>query len=255
MGQNKANLALLFSKLLISGIFYYCALSLLTFIDWFLICKVFWKQPWILKWHYGFAQLEQRPGSPEDCLAGAEWREIVCPGLWLREFKWIGYGWLWEYRSFCFPILDLEYAFLTFISHLQKIFGEYNMKMWKEEKGKEEISHWNFVYIFVNLLFVPVKWSRSWMKRVTSAASFPSSRSSMSIAVFAAVPLSHFLSTASDSVKTASITSARAAVLTRRRRRLGFAVSASKRGKGLLFSNLCKAVVAWPELFPVFVSG
>ena len=46
-----------------------------------------------------------------------------------------------EHRSFCFPILDLEYAFLTFISHLQKLFEEYNMKMWKEEKGKGEISH------------------------------------------------------------------------------------------------------------------
>ncbi|XP_051468047.1 rab effector MyRIP isoform X6 [Apus apus] len=66
------------------------------------------------------------------------------------------------------------------------------------------------------------------MKRVTSAASFLSNRSSTSTAVFAAVPPSLFLSTARDSAKTASTTSARAAVLTTRRRRLGFAVSASK---------------------------
>lgn len=82
------------------------------------------------------------------------------------------------------------------------------------------------------------------MKRVTNATSFPSSRSSMSTAVFAAVPLSPFLSTASDSAKIASTTSARAAALTRRRRRLGFAVSASKQGRDLLFNSLYKAALA-----------
>lgn len=82
------------------------------------------------------------------------------------------------------------------------------------------------------------------MKRVTSAASFPSSRSSTSTAVFAAVHLSHFLSTASDSVKTASTTSARAAALTRKRRKLGFAVCASKQGRDLLFKNLWIAAMA-----------
>lgn len=92
------------------------------------------------------------------------------------------------------------------------------------------------------------------MKRVTSAASFPSSRSSTSTAAFAAVPLSHFLSTASDSAKTASTTSARAAALTRRRRRLGFAVSVSKQGKATCSKQL------WPDLsfslyLPVVNSG
>lgn len=60
-------------------------------------------------------------------------------------------------RSFCFPILDIEHPFLTFISHPQKLFKECNMKMWKEKKGKEEISYQYLVYIFVLLLFVPVK--------------------------------------------------------------------------------------------------
>lgn len=46
-----------------------------------------------------------------------------------------------EHRGFCFPILDLEYAFLTFISYLQKLFEEYNLKMCEKEKGKGEISH------------------------------------------------------------------------------------------------------------------
>jgi len=62
-----------------------------------------------------------------------------------------------EYRTFCFLILDVEYAFLTLISHLQKLLEEYNTKMWKEEKGKGVISHCSFVYIFVLLCFVPVK--------------------------------------------------------------------------------------------------
>lgn len=129
------------------------------------------------------------------------------------------------------------HLFYTCRSYLNSITWEY----WKRKKAKR--------FIFVLLFFVPVKWSRSWMKRVTNATSFPSSRSSMSTAVFAAVPLSPFLSTASDSAKIASTTSARAAALTRRRRRLGFAVSASKQGRDLLFNSLYKAAVAWPMLF------
>lgn len=42
-----------------------------------------------------------------------------------------------ECRSFCFSVLDLEYAFLTFVLHLQKLFKQYHMKILKEEKGKE----------------------------------------------------------------------------------------------------------------------
>lgn len=58
-----------------------------------------------------------------------------CSGLWLREsLSGLAMDDLREHRSFCFPILNLEYAFLIFTSHLQKLFVEYNVNMWKEEK-------------------------------------------------------------------------------------------------------------------------
>lgn len=98
--------------------FYYCTPSLLTFIAWFLICEVLWKQ--IVRCHKGVTAGVGRE---------AVWCCRVLPELCEPRLFALTHGSLHgpvtcdsrEYRSFCFPILDLEYAFLTFVLHLQDI--------------------------------------------------------------------------------------------------------------------------------------
>lgn len=72
------------------------------------------------------------------------------------------------------------------------------------------------------------------MKRVTSVASFLSTRYLMSVVACVAAPLSHFSSILNDNAKTANTTSVRTAALIRGKRKLGSAICVSKLGKFLL---------------------
>lgn len=102
--------------------------------SWFLICKAFWEQPWIFTWLLWHSWSAWSSHLAFLRVVSLELSKFYSD-LWLREsLSEFAMGGLREHRNFFLPILNLEYAFLIFISYLWKLFEEYNMNMWKEDE-------------------------------------------------------------------------------------------------------------------------